>query len=49
MAAGVVGEQPPDNSLLDFILGWTAIDILNDDLERRRKKEEKSNQRIEDD
>jgi len=25
--------------LLDFILGWTTIDIFNDDLERRKHKE----------
>ena len=35
--------------LLDFILGWTTIDIFNDDLERMKKKEEKSKQGLESD
>lgn len=30
--------------LLDFILGWTTIDIYGDDIEEKKKKEEKSNQ-----
>ncbi|MDD4871915.1 MAG: hypothetical protein PHR77_15260 [Kiritimatiellae bacterium] len=30
--------------LLDFILGWTTIDIFEDDLEAKKQKEEKSNQ-----
>ena len=29
--------------LLDFILGWTTIDIYNDDLETRKKQKEQSN------
>ena len=42
-----VGANPGE--LIDFLLGWTTLDIFSDDLEARNKKQEKSNQRIETD
>ena len=42
-----VGFNPGE--LLDFILGWTTLDIFSDDLEARYKKHEESNQRMETD
>jgi hypothetical protein len=35
--------------MLDFLLGWTTLDIFGDDVKARTRKEEKSNQRIETD